>query len=252
MVMRIRERELVDHLDRVTDALRTVCGLARSIRVFGYPKNEAEINVGIVAPLSDNVVQVTSDNGLIERVLGLPIPSSRDRRYWIGMHETWRRVGRHQIEFGNCGLRVYTGRRAEDLVQFLRLEWVAPRIESDGSVHFQGGHAAHPHWHIDTSALAGEAEYLAFLERVTTPEMGEVEEFGPTTKTRIQRRSERGFEWLKKVHFPAHAGWMMELWPDVNLRGPHQNVLSELESLSNWWVGAIHYIAQEIKKHGWS
>lgn len=69
MVMRIRERELVDHLDRVTDALRTVCGLARSIRVFGYPKNEAEINAGIVAPLSDNVVQVTSDNGLIERVL---------------------------------------------------------------------------------------------------------------------------------------------------------------------------------------
>jgi len=193
--------------------------------------------------------KVTTDLGQIETVVGLPIPEASRPKFWIGLHESWVFLNKRKVGFKNCGIRVYVGAADEDSRQFLRLEWVAPELAKDGSEVYQGGHAAHPHWHIDRAALVGPEEHLRSLEMLTTS-MEEAAEVLPFDAIRLEvPRLVQDLSWLGGVHLPAQTEWMHYLWDGVVLPAPHQSAPQELEMLKLWWEGSLRYLFAELSQN---
>lgn len=247
--MRARQTLLDAHARAVGRALANVCRTASPAPLVKYIDESGGLALRIATAADQQTLEVVTDLGVSETVLGLAIPSESERRYWIGIHEAWKWATKREVTFLDCGVRVYYGQSAEDAVQFLRLEWTAPDVLPDGQLEFKGGHAAHPHWHVDSSALAGEAEYYRFLEEATA-DLPLVEEFSSETTSPTQRRAERGFPWLKKVHLAAQAGWMSSPWATLGQQGPHQHPPADVVSLTQWWSGALLYIDAELRTHG--
>jgi hypothetical protein len=190
--------------------------------------------------------EVTSDLGVRETALRLPIPDTDNPRFWIAMQEQWQWISSHRARFLHCGLRLYSGERSGEAIQFLRLEWVAPKT-LDGIPSYQGKHAGHPHWHIDRSVLIGRTEYSRFLGIPTDPVQQEAEEFSEAvTSDNAAARAAHDFSWLQKIHLPAHAQWMLQLWDGSKIPGPHQCEPNSLDELERWWAGALRYVSSEL------
>jgi hypothetical protein len=157
-------------------------------------------------------------------------------------------MSRHKIRFRVAAVRLYIGASDEEIMQFLRLEWVAPSLDPDGAQVFDGMHAGHPHWHIDRGALVGQDDYLRALEALKAPEVESgVEIFAPSAGEASQRPV-HDCSWLPRVHLPAQAGWMHEEWNANKVPGPHQCEPCSLAELDRWWVGALRYLIAELPK----
>jgi hypothetical protein len=196
--------------------------------------------------------EVTTDLGVREIALRLPIPDTRDSRFWIAMQEQWDWKSKHKVCFRECGLRLYAGDRSEEAVQFLRLEWVAPTSDGDGAQIYQGKHAGHPHWHVDRSALVGQEDYFRSLEILTAPALAPhagVEDFsGTAALITAPAQPLLDFSWLQKVHLPARAQWMQSEWDGRQVPGPHQCEPTSLDELVHWFAGALRYFSAELPR----
>ncbi len=151
----------------------------------------------------------------------------------------------HKCSFIQCGLRLYIGERAEQAIQCVRLEWVAPTSDSNGADNYEGKHAGHPHWHIDQSALFGQEDYVRSLESLTAP----VPQTGPEDFSGVMPEPSRpliDFSWLQRIHFPARAQWMQSEWDGLKIPGPHQCEPNTLDELTHWWAGALRYFFHRV------
>jgi hypothetical protein len=189
--------------------------------------------------------QVTNDSGIVSCVLELPISTKRhQRKYWVGLHESWALVSRHKIRFSQCSLRLYVGGPNQDPTQFLRLEWVAPDADSG---KYPGEHAGHPHWHIGRTVLAESTALMSTLEGSVPDQDPAVEEFGALTGPREPPQGEDfvDWSWVQNIHLPAQAGWIKK-WNGTDIPGPHQSEPDNFEALENWWAGALRYFVHEF------
>jgi hypothetical protein len=190
--------------------------------------------------------EVTSDLGVRETALRLPIPDTQNPRFWIAVQEQWEWKSNHRARFLHCGLRLYMGDRSEEAIQFLRLEWVAPTFHG-GVQSYQGTHAGHPHWHIDRSVLIGPEESSRSLEALTAPVPQGAERFGEaTTSSSAAAHPFCDFSWLQRIHLPARAQWMLLEWDGSRVPGPHQCEPNSLNELLNWWAGSLRYLSAEL------
>lgn len=254
--MEAKRSDILGHATDIARVLASLSGvkllapLVQALEVAGT----GEIVIRIVQGVQNLGLphrKVTTDLGLIETVVGLPIPEATRPQFWIGLHESWVFLNKRKVGFKNCGIRVYIGAADEDSRQFLRLEWVAPEIARDGSEVYHGGHAAHPHWHIDRAALVGPEEHLRSLEMLTTPveEEAALEVFTfDATRLGIPRLVQ-DLSWLGGVHLPAQTQWMHHHWDGLALPAPHQSAPQELEMLKRWWEGSLRYLFAELARH---
>jgi hypothetical protein len=239
--------ELRNHAGRINAVLQDTCDAPD-------PAPLVHLNDGIIALATSCpralCREVTTDLGLRELALRLPIPDSRNPRFWIAMQEQWKWKSKHKVCFVECGLRFYVGERSEEAMQFLRLEWVAPISDDDGIQIYQGKHAGHPHWHIDRAALVGQEEHLRSLEALTAPApQGETEEFSEaTTSATAAAQPILDFSWLRNIHLPARAEWMQLEWDGNQVPGPHQCEPNSLDELTHWWAGALRYLSTELPR----
>jgi hypothetical protein len=245
--MEAKHIALKNHFKEITALLQTICGISNT----GPLLSQSDQSGSIIAMISQSAEplarRVTTDFGVSEFALRLPIPNANQPRYWIGLHERWESTGRHKIRFCDCGLRIYVGNVIEPAVQILRLEWTAPKQNPDGDMVYAGKHAGHPHWHIDRSVLIGEEEYWHLLELHTTPDsqIHHPEIFNENTINETVERRIQDYSWLQRVHLPAHAGWMREEW-DGSMPGPHQSEPADITELNHWWAGALRYLVSEL------
>jgi hypothetical protein len=197
---------------------------------------------------ADMCREVTTDFGIREIALRLPVPDINNPRFWIALQEQWGWKSKHKLWFIQCGLRLYMGERSEETaLQCVRLEWVAPTYDDNGVESYQGKHAGHPHWHIDQSALIGQEDYLRSLEILTAPTSTAPEVFTGDTPTALSRPL-LDFSWLQSIHFPARAQWMQTKWDGQHIPGPHQCEPNDLEELTHWWEGALRYFSGELPR----
>ncbi len=238
--------ELRQHVTRINAVLQETCNASAPAPLVHLDDTIITLATSCPAALSR---KVTTDLGVSEIALRLPIPDAKHPRFWIALHERWRWKSVHRLCFDNCGLRLYMGGISEEAIQFLRLEWVAPTTH-DGTQAYQGTHVGHPHWHIDRSALVGSEEYLLSIEKLTTPlPKAEIETFSESSA--VLTTPEKpcfDFSWLQKVHLPAQAQWMRSEWDGRQVPGPHQCEPGKLIELANWWAGAVRYVSAELPR----
>ena len=122
--MEINREDLGAHSSRIASVLAHLCR-AKATGPFVRTSEDSGAVVTTLGSITGtpNLVfrDVTTDLGMRETVLGLPIPNEAARRYWIGLHETWVWLGKHRLSFLQCGLRLYVGGTDEGTLQFLRL-----------------------------------------------------------------------------------------------------------------------------------
>lgn len=253
--MEIHQNKFREHAKDVSQILAEVCVIPAGGSLVSMSDEAGTRVIGVAvsgAVPHQQHREVTSDLGRRETVLGFPIPTPGRPRYWIGVHEIWRPT-KKRLSFVSCGLRLYMGFAEEQLAQVLRLEWVAPEKDTEGKIRYDGGHAGHPHWHIDRSALVGDEEYRRTLAVLTTSGREvPLENFEPersTAETALLGRQVQDCSWLQDVHLPAQAGWMHRAWDGAELPAPHQSSPNDLISLSSWWRGAMRYVAAELHSH---
>jgi hypothetical protein len=194
--------------------------------------------------------EVTTEFGIREMALRLPIPDTLNPRFWIAIRERWQYKSRHRLSFIECGLRIYIGDKNEEAIQFVRLEWAAPTYDHNGIQSYPGRHAGHPHWHVDRSALVGQEDYLRSLDILTRPTpQTEPEEFSGAVSS-TPPRPLFDFSWLQNMHFPARAQWMQSEWDGQQVPGPHQCEPNSLDELTHWWAGALRYFIGELPRTG--
>lgn len=238
--------ELRKHATRINAVLQNTCDASDPAPLVHLTDGTITLATSCPRALSR---EVTTDLGLREIALRLPIPDNRNPRFWIAMQEQWKWRSKHRACFVECGLRLYMGDRSEEAIQFLRLEWVAPISDDDGIQIYQGKHAGHPHWHVDRSALVGQEEYFRSLETLTAPAPEvEVEEFGEADSVGATAQPLLDFSWLQKIHLPARAQWMQSEWDGNQVPGPHQCEPINLEELIHWWAGALRYFSAELPR----
>lgn len=255
--MQARKREVEEHTAQISRVLAKVCELTPTrplVRLLsgqgGLHTGQVVLSVGGAIPVH-SARTVTSDLGITEEVVALPVPSADSPRYWLGLHEEWAPSGRNKLDFVQCGLRLYVADLGANAAQMLRLEWVAPE-KIGGTEVFHGNRAAHPHWHIDRAALIGPFEFERSLEMITAPTcVPELESFDESA-INVNMPVDLSYDcsWLPKFHLPAQSGWMTALWDGQLVPGPHQNAPLTLEYLSRWWTGSLYYVAAEIAAHG--
>lgn len=217
-------------------------------------------NPAPIANLSDGVItlakscpaelcrEVTTDFGIREIALRLPVPDIRNPRFWIALQEQWGWKTKHRLWFIQCGLRLYIGERSEEAIQCVRLEWVAPTYDNNGIESYQGKHAGHPHWHVDRSALIGQEDYLRSLDILTAPASQIEPEIFDGAIPEAPSRPLLDFSWVQSIHFPARAEWMQSEWDGLQVPGPHQCEPNDLDELTHWWAGALRYFSTELPR----
>lgn len=245
--MEAKPTELRKHATRINAVLQDTCDTSDPAPLVGLI--DGTIALATSCPLALRR-DVTTDLGLREIALRLPIPDTRNPRFWIAMQEQWKWKSKHKACFVECGLRLYVGDRSEEAIQFLRLEWVAPTSDRDGIQIYQGKHAGHPHWHVDRSALVGQEEYRQFLETMTVPAPEvEAEEFSEAAAlVSAPAQPLLDFSWLQNMHLPARAQWMESEWDGHQVPGPHQCEPISLDELTHWWAGALRYFSAELPR----
>jgi hypothetical protein len=240
--MEAKRTELQEHTTRINAVLQEICDASDPAPLVHLVDGTISLATSCPSHLRR---EVTTDLGVREIALRLPIPDTHDPRFWIAMHEEWEWTSKHKARFFQCGLRLYMGSRSEEAVQFLRLEWVAPTLH-DGVQSYQGTHAGHPHWHVDRSALIGPEESFLSLETLTAP-TPQVEEFNEITSSgTVLTQPLLDFSWLHNIHLPARAQWMQLEWDGNQVPGPHQCEPNNLNELVRWWDGALRYVSIEL------
>jgi hypothetical protein len=245
--MDTKRTDLAEHATGISKILTEISGASGSeplVRIFDAA---GSVVVRITDWSRARSRSVTTDLGQSEPALRLPVPPNRPR-LWLGLHERWEPTGRNRIRFRDCAVRLYIGASDEEALQFLRLEWVAPTLDPDGTQVYDGKYAGHPHWHIDRAALVGQDEYSHALELLTAPELAsDIEVFGTGVGERPQRFI-HDCSWLPRMHLPAQAGWMHAEWDACKVPGPHQSEPESLRQLDHWWAGALRYLIAELPK----
>jgi hypothetical protein len=245
--MEAKRTELNEHATGIAAVLEEVCETSNIGPLVRQYDESGSIVIRIVAWQQKLSRRVTTDLGEIEYALRLPL-SSQETRCWIGLHERWEHKGRHRVRFRDCGLRLYLGGEDEEAIQLLRLEWVAPTLESAREPNYTGKHAGHPHWHIDRSALVGSEDYLRSLETLTVADTESgLEDFSQTT-AQPEHRVVYDCSWVQRIHLPAQAGWMHSEWDGHKVPGPHQSEPDSIAGLGHWWAGALRYFVTEFPK----
>jgi hypothetical protein len=241
--MEATRTELQEHTKRINALLQETCDASDPAPLVHLADGTIALATSCPSTLRR---EVTTDLGLREIALRLPIPDTHNPRFWIAMQEQWEWKSKHRACFVQCGLRLYMGDRSEEAVQFLRLEWVAPTLHG-GVQTYQGTHAGHPHWHVDRSALIGPEEYFHSLDTLTAPAPQEAEEFGEAaTSGSAMAQPLLDFSWLQNIHLPARAQWMQLEWNGSQVPGPHQCEPNSLNELVHWWSGALRYVSTEL------
>src|SRR5438874_943010 len=118
--MEASPKELRQHVTRINVVLQDTCNASAPAPLVNL------VNAAItLAPSCPTALsrRVTTDLGVSEIALRLPIPDAKHPRFWIALHEQWQWKSVHKLYFDNCGLRLYMGDSGEQAVQFLRLEW---------------------------------------------------------------------------------------------------------------------------------
>jgi hypothetical protein len=242
--MEATRTELQEHTKRINAVLQVVCDAPNPAPLVQLTDGTIALATSCPGPLRR---EVTTDLGIREIALRLPIPNSNNPRFWIAMQEQWEWRTKHRACFVQCGLRLYMGDRSEAAIQFLRLEWVAPTLHG-GVESYQGGHAGHPHWHVDRSVLVGPEEYFRSLEMLTAPSPEEAEDFGEASASDSTiAQPLLDFSWLQRIHLPARAQWMQVEWDGSQVPGPHQCEPISLNELVRWWAGALRYVSIELR-----
>jgi hypothetical protein len=241
--MEATRTELKEHTKRINAVLLETCDASDPAPLVHLADGTIALATSCPTALRR---EVTTDLGLREIALRLPIPDTRHPRFWIAMQEQWEWKSRYRACFRQCGLRLYVGDRSEEAVQFLRLEWVAPTCNDDGSRIYEGKHAGHPHWHVDRSALVGQEDYARSLESPTAPAPG-AEEFTEAAAS-APAQPLLDFSWLQYMHLPARAQWMLLEWDGRQVPGPHQCEPENLDELTHWWAGALRYFSTELPR----
>jgi hypothetical protein len=244
--MEVTRTELQNHVTRVNAVLQDACDSSSPAPLAHLV--DGTISLAGSCPRSV-CREVTTDLGVRELALRLPIPDTENPHFWIALQEHWRWKSKHRVSFVECGLRLYIGYRSEAAVQFLRLEWVAPDTDAAGVQVYQGIHAGHPHWHIDRSALVGQEDHLRSLEVLTSPPPDlEAEEFDENATPTASQQPLFDFSWIQHIHLPARAKWMESEWDGIEVPGPHQCEPSNLDELTHWWAGALRYFTTELPR----
>jgi hypothetical protein len=240
--MEAKRAELQGHTKNINSLLQDICEAHD-------PAPLVHLTAGIImlAPSCPPPLRrgVTTDLGLSEIALRLPIPDAENPRFWIAIQEEWEWVSKHKACFRRCGLRLYLGEKDEEATQFLRLEWVAPTLH-EGVQSYEGAHAGHPHWHVDSAALVGPEEAFQSLEALTAPSPEKPEDFGDVVMADKVSQPLLDFSWLQHLHLPARAQWMNKEWDGSQVPGPHQCEPNSLNELVRWWDGALRYISAEL------
>ena len=242
--MEATRTELREHTKRINAILQATCDASDPAPLVQIIDGTIVLATSCPSTLRR---EVTTDLGVREIALRLPIPNTTNPRFWIAMQEQWVGTRKHRARFVQCGLRLYMGERNEDAIQFLRLEWVAPTLH-DGVQSYQGAHAGHPHWHVDRSVLIGPGEYFRSLETLTAPVHQEAEDFGEASALDSAAMEPLlDFSWLQKIHLPARAQWMQLEWDGSQVPGPHQCEPNSLDELARWWAGSLKYVSIELR-----
>lgn len=255
--MRAPRSQMRDHATSVSNVLCRVCEFVPAIPVVRFRESSPtwsdlfELQVVAASPAgARSIREVTTDLGRQELVVPLPVPSVEEPRFWVGLHESWRAAGSRFVRFESCGLRLYVGEGEAETSQVVRLEWVAAREEDPP---YEGGHAGHPHWHIDRSALVGKDEAERSLEILTRPEgdRSTLEEFDSNSSLGSDQSPRLVYDcsWLPSVHLPAQANWMTTSWDGTSSPAPQQSTPQDLAALAKWWTGALLYLAAELRTH---
>jgi hypothetical protein len=245
--MEATSEELQKHRTRINALLLDICDASDPAPLIQLADGTLALASSCPSSLCR---EVTTDLGLRETALRLPIPDTLHPRFWIAMQEQWKWKSKKKLRFIECGLRLYLGQRDEPATQFLRLEWVAPELGRDGALIYQGEHAGHPHWHLDRSALVGHEDYLRALDILTAPAtQAEAEEFNESLAIVTPPRPLVDFSWLQNIHLPAQAEWMHPpSWDGRTIPGPHQSEPKNIAGLEHWWAGALKYFTAELPR----
>ena len=227
--MEATRTELQEHTQRINAILQETCDASHPAPLIHLTDRIIALAPSCPPPLRR---EVTTDLGVREIALRLPIPDTRNPRFWIAMQEQWEWRSKHRACFVQCGLRLYMGERSEEAVQFLRLEWVAPTLHG-GVQSYQGIHAGHPHWHVDRSALIGEEESRRSLEILTAPAPQiEAEEFSETAILGSPAALPLlDFSWLQYIHLGCSQNGTEAKFP--------ARISASRIVLTNWFVGGM-------------
>jgi hypothetical protein len=187
--------------------------------------------------------------------------------YWISWYEVWvpeRRLRSPGLQFQASAVTVYYGVSGESKRQLFRAEWAGVQTVEQQVDVFQGGGAAHPHWHVDAirdyiQGIKLELERLT-QEAVLNRELAldRVRDFGDDRAERdvaglflapqLRLPTEIEMSWTG-IHLAAEARWSEQLWPgpegphDVHAKGP-----KDLGAIRWWLTSCVRYIQFEINK----
>jgi hypothetical protein len=238
--MEVNSGQFASHASKISAILQNECRLPQAGPLVITRDFHLTIPNGPTPPFR----KMTTDFGRIESALELPISTQRhQRKYWVGLNEDWAQISKHKIRFRECLLRLYVGNPNQEPAHFLRLEWVAPEVDSGV---YRGKHAGHPHWHIDRPVLAGSTALSRSLEDTTPDQHPELEEFSAlTVSTGPAQENFIDGTWVQRLHLPAQAGWMKK-WIGTSVPGPHQCEPDNFVALENWWSGALRYFVHEL------
>ncbi|HVA63643.1 MAG TPA: hypothetical protein VNF74_07955 [Terriglobales bacterium] len=239
--MDAKDCEIEEHRKGLAALFRELCGVPGNVPLVSYK------NCSLTLLECAFSRSVTSDFGIREHTLPLPFMPNGKAIFWIGLHERWTPVKNRVARFEDSGVRLYFCAGGEAARQILRLEWAAPSVH--GNVwSFDGGHAGHPHWHVDRAALTdGTSEAFIFAEPLP-PDTGLGEDFGEfVAAAEAGQAAAYDCSWMGKLHLPAQSNWMLHPWNGLQVPGPHQGAPESLHELYHWWAGALRYLAAEIR-----
>src|SRR4051812_23163456 len=109
--MEAKRPELQEHTKNINSVLQDICEAHDPAPLVHL--NDRIITLAASCPPALRR-GVTTDLGLSEIALRLPIPDAANPQFWIAMQEEWEWMTRRKAGFRRCGLRLYGGERNEE------------------------------------------------------------------------------------------------------------------------------------------
>jgi hypothetical protein len=254
-VFRCKTKELTDHWAVVRLVLANVAELNPNRLVFEKSVSGLEQSV---AWAEDTTETAQRNLGTAARVIPLGEHEGATPGWWLSWYEKWRPIGqKHKVEFDSTGITFFFGLRGQQKLQVLRAEWVGP----DASGVFDGKHAAHPHWHIDTPiwaaarqigaapAFTGQPNDSIFIGDVDAPATDSEPFVAPENE--FPGSDTRTTPDLSKLHLAMIATWQnTKFLPPSSALTSHQASPESTSMIQNWLASTCAYAALELRRAG--
>lgn len=249
MLLYASKPDILEHWKNTVTALNTVL----PERPGGYTgRSTADgLAVELVLRSADNEIALRHNDRPVPVVPFLDGLRDGSETYWLAWHEAWRvpqlsgKTRKGNLQFRSSSLTVYVGEIGAAKTQTLRAEWAGAEVQSGTTaIVFQGGGAAHPHWHLSVLHGIEDGEIPRDGTRSSLTEETEAS----TTFAILEARLRSLDPAWAGVHLAVSARWAEFEWPGPE--GPHdmhaQNPTS-LNQIRTWIVSCTRYLQSELQ-----